>query len=220
MAGLGFKDFANGNVLTGDEIDGYLMQQSVMRFTNEAARDTALAAVIADGMCAYTAAEDVLWIRRGGSWREMLPRFVTKTADKTVTASTVLSLDNHLFFGGRANAVYNVTVFAITASNASGAGVKFGWNVPAGANFNMTGHGPIIALATSGGGSEWSNLIGSSGSSLPFGVPAASGAGITLNALITLSSTAGTVTLQWAQNAATNNTILKAGSWMRVERVA
>jgi len=43
MAGAGFKDFVAGDVLTADQVDTFLMQQSVMRFANAAARTAAIA---------------------------------------------------------------------------------------------------------------------------------------------------------------------------------
>ncbi|MFC0623822.1 hypothetical protein [Kribbella deserti] len=83
MAGLGFKDFANGNVLTGDELDGYLMQQSVMRFANAAARDNALTAVKADGMLAYTTADTVLAQYDGNGWVPLESQWQTWTPSWT-----------------------------------------------------------------------------------------------------------------------------------------
>jgi hypothetical protein len=68
VAGLGFKDFANGNILTGDELDGYLMQQSVPRFATTAARDTALLGVMEEGMLAVTRDTNTLWFREDGDW--------------------------------------------------------------------------------------------------------------------------------------------------------
>jgi hypothetical protein len=38
MAGAGFKDFTAGDILTAAQVDEYLMQQTVMRFANTAAR--------------------------------------------------------------------------------------------------------------------------------------------------------------------------------------
>jgi hypothetical protein len=64
----GYKDFQNGNILDESELDGYLMQQAVMRFATPAARDTALAAVLADGMVTFAEDTDTLWIRSDGAW--------------------------------------------------------------------------------------------------------------------------------------------------------
>lgn len=44
MAGLGYKGFASGEVLTAANFQGYAVDQSVMKFATTAARTTALAA--------------------------------------------------------------------------------------------------------------------------------------------------------------------------------
>lgn len=41
-SGLGYKDFQTGAILYASEIDGYLMNQSVMVFTDSGTRDSAL----------------------------------------------------------------------------------------------------------------------------------------------------------------------------------
>jgi hypothetical protein len=58
VAGQGFKDFVVGEVLTSSDVDGFLMQQSVMRFADDGARGSALGTavgtgVLAEGMVAY-----------------------------------------------------------------------------------------------------------------------------------------------------------------------
>jgi len=56
--GSGFKTFTAGAVLTASEVNGYLMQQSVPTFTNEAARDAAITSPT-EGMYAYLTAPTV-----------------------------------------------------------------------------------------------------------------------------------------------------------------
>ena len=58
MAGAGFKTFTAGEVFTASDANTYLMQQSVMVFTNEAARDAAITAP-SEGMHAYLTAPTV-----------------------------------------------------------------------------------------------------------------------------------------------------------------
>lgn len=53
MAGLGYKNFTVGQVLTSAEVDGYLMEQAVMVFASSAARSAALAGVLSEGMLTY-----------------------------------------------------------------------------------------------------------------------------------------------------------------------
>ena len=52
MAGAGFKDFAAGEILTADDVDQYLMQQTVMVFAGTAARGSAIASP-SEGMFTY-----------------------------------------------------------------------------------------------------------------------------------------------------------------------
>lgn len=53
--GSGFKTFTAGAVLTASDVNGYLMQQAVTTFANEAARDAAISAPV-EGMVAYITA--------------------------------------------------------------------------------------------------------------------------------------------------------------------
>jgi hypothetical protein len=65
----GFKDFADGNVLFGDEIDGYLMRQTVMRFATTTALVNALTAGIREvGMLAWADSTGVLYMWDGTNW--------------------------------------------------------------------------------------------------------------------------------------------------------
>ena len=52
MAGLGKKTFTAGAVLTAAEVNGYLMEQSVMVFASDAARTSAIPSPTA-GMVTY-----------------------------------------------------------------------------------------------------------------------------------------------------------------------
>ena len=58
MAGAGFKTFTAGEVFTASDANTYLMQQAVMVFTNEAARDAAITAP-SEGMHAYLTAPTI-----------------------------------------------------------------------------------------------------------------------------------------------------------------
>jgi len=75
MAGAGFKDFGVGEVLTASDVDTYLMQQSVMRFADAAARGTALGTAtgagtaLAEGMVSYLDDLNVVEVYTGSGWR-------------------------------------------------------------------------------------------------------------------------------------------------------
>lgn len=87
MAGLGFKDFTVGQVLTSAQVDGYLMQQTIMKFANASARTTALAGVVAEGMFSYLDDTNATEYYDGSSWVS-----ISNPGDITaVTAGTGLS---------------------------------------------------------------------------------------------------------------------------------
>jgi len=69
MAGLGFKNFQAGTVLTAADINGYLMRQSVMRFATAAARNTALGAQVSVGMTSYREDDAVIEVYDGTQWK-------------------------------------------------------------------------------------------------------------------------------------------------------
>jgi len=67
MAGAGFKTWVNGDVLTAPDVNTYLMEQSVMVFADNAARDAALTSPT-EGMFAYSKDSDTLYYHDGSSW--------------------------------------------------------------------------------------------------------------------------------------------------------
>ena len=87
MAGLGYKDFTVGQVLTSAQVDGYLMQQTIMKFADSAARTTALTGVVAEGMFSYLADTNSTEYYDGSAWQS-----ISNPGDITaVTAGTGLS---------------------------------------------------------------------------------------------------------------------------------
>lgn len=67
--GLGFKDFVANDVLTAGQVDGYLMRQTTMVFASAAARDSALAGNLEQGMQAYTSDTGTHWVYGGSFWK-------------------------------------------------------------------------------------------------------------------------------------------------------
>jgi hypothetical protein len=68
MAGAGYKLFATGDVLSASDVNLYLQQQTVMVFASAAARTTALASVLAEGMVSYLKDTDLVEIYTGAAW--------------------------------------------------------------------------------------------------------------------------------------------------------
>jgi len=100
MAGAGFKDFTVGEVLTSADVDTYLMQQSVMRFADSAARGSALGTAtgsgtaLAEGMVSYLDDLNVVEVYTGSGWRAPgagIGANVVSAESSTVTSTTSAS---------------------------------------------------------------------------------------------------------------------------------
>lgn len=68
MAGSGYKLFATGDVLTAAQVNNYLQEQTVMVFADAAARTTALASVLAEGMISYLKDTNATQYYSGSAW--------------------------------------------------------------------------------------------------------------------------------------------------------
>ena len=87
MAGAGYKLFNTGDVLTAQQVNEYLMQQTVMVFASATARTTALSGVLAEGMLSYLKDTNATEVYDGSAWVS-----VSGTGDITgVTAGTGIS---------------------------------------------------------------------------------------------------------------------------------
>jgi len=101
MAGLGRKVFSTGDVLTATDFQGYAVDQSVMVFADTAARDTALSAVVSEGMFAFAKDTDTLYYYDGSAWQA-----TTLAAD--ITGITTAS--NSSMAGGATSGTVTLTV--------------------------------------------------------------------------------------------------------------
>lgn len=68
MAGLGYKVFTAGEVLTAASVNNYLMDQSVMVFTNSSARSSALGTAVSAGMVSYLTSSTAIEYYNGTAW--------------------------------------------------------------------------------------------------------------------------------------------------------
>lgn len=71
MAGAGFKTFAVGEVLTANNVNTYLMEQTVMVFASAAVRTSAITAP-SEGMVTYLSDSNTLWYYNGSAWTEVV----------------------------------------------------------------------------------------------------------------------------------------------------
>jgi len=72
MAGAGAKLFVSGDVLTAAQVNTYLMDQSVMRFSDAAARTAAFGGAgeitLAEGMVSYLMDTNAISVWDGSAW--------------------------------------------------------------------------------------------------------------------------------------------------------
>lgn len=146
-AGLGFKTFNTGDVLSAADVNGYLMQ-GVLVFTDATARDAAITSP-QEGQFAFTKNNDSLWYYNGSSWVasgatgdiEGVTAGVgisgggtSGTVTITNSMATAIDAKGDLVVGTGADTFSKLTVGAngtiLTADSAEATGMK--WATPAG----------------------------------------------------------------------------------------
>ncbi|MFJ8900042.1 hypothetical protein [Streptomyces sp. NPDC102370] len=128
-------------------------------------------------------------------------RAVVKTLDTSRTSTATPAADPHLFLTVAANATYIVEAVGVWTSG--GGGFRIDWTAPNGATM------------------VWTDNDGAGSAALGDDLTFAATTGTTFQGALITGNTAGTLTLRWAQN--TSNaaaTVLKAGCYLRLERVA
>jgi hypothetical protein len=143
----------------------------------------------------------------------LVPHFVVKAADETVTSSTTLQDDDHLLFAMGANESWQFHGNLWTSNAAEIGHIKITFTVPASGSYMATAYGPAT-----GGTWQFSNIR--SVSDVPSFFSASTGIQISVFGIARTAGTAGNCTLQWAQ--ATSNgtgTILKKDSHLFVSKL-
>ena len=134
MAGLGRKTFSPGDVLTSSDVQGYLMDQSVMVFAGTAARASAIPSPSA-GMVAYSTAT-ALQVYNGSAWVDASTGY--GSASGTAASSTAITVS-----------AVNYTLLTFTADSSLVVG--------------KAGLFDIVMVAGGGGGGSANNLGGGGG---------------------------------------------------------
>jgi hypothetical protein len=148
----------------------------------------------------------------------LVPVYVAKTANETVTSSATLQNDDHLALAVSASATYVVNLFLIIDGSLAG-DFKMGFTGPAGATMDWVIAAQGTGATTTNGNQSFAyQSLATSDNAGTIG--AGSKLIIRPQGTLVVSTTAGTLQLQWAQNTSdATATTLYAGSWLRLERV-
>jgi hypothetical protein len=122
MAGAGFKQWVDGDILTAGDVNTYLMDQAVMVFADAAARTTALPTP-SEGMVSYLVDTNAIQYYDGSAWLNIVPNFTTFTPTFTnLTVGTgavdfaysiigkMMTINGRLLFGSTTSITGNVLV--------------------------------------------------------------------------------------------------------------
>jgi hypothetical protein len=151
--------------------------------------------------------------------RSVNPLVAIKTANEIVNNSDTVQDDDELVITPETNSTYMVQCFLIYSSTTATPDIKFGFSFPVGANFSWAPIGVTPANAnqdaTNQAGYIRSVLTTSTATRTVGTMATAEPLVAAPIGLLTMGSTGGDLTLQWAQSTATvENTTLRAGSYI------
>jgi len=137
------------------------------------------------------------------------PTTVRKTADETVTSSTVLQNDNHLLLAMAANEIWEVR-FKLMVTAAQAGDIKYAFTVPAGATVKHTYFGPVIGVTATPFVTYSATLQDAAVDRSPGILDVSDPTLVIIEAIVVCGATPGNLQLQWAQNTsnATATTVL------------
>lgn len=145
---------------------------------------------------------------------------VAKSTTESVTSSTTYQDDNELFLPAVANATYRFDLLLLHSSGTTGR-FKMQFTAPAGATVSWGVIGVEVSITSSTNVANVimpsrlvSDILGLGGGNL-------TGTTAMIQGVLTTSSTAGNLMLQWAQNTSdAAATQVRAGSTLRMKRIA
>lgn len=114
MAGLGKKTWNALDVLTAADVNGYLMDQTVMKFAGTAARSSALGTGVSAGMVSHRTDGTVWEGYNGTSWTAFALAGVATTISAAYTAASTDANDTLVANG---TAAYTITIPDVLAIN-------------------------------------------------------------------------------------------------------
>jgi hypothetical protein len=121
MAGLGYKSFSAGDVLTAAQVQGYLQDQAVMRFADSTARASAIGtANFTEGMISYLDNTNQVEYYSGSTWASIAPvstqglTLLNTTSFSGVSSQSI----NNVFSTTYDNYFIQIVITACSATNA------------------------------------------------------------------------------------------------------
>lgn len=148
--------------------------------------------------------------------------FARKAADQTVNNSIVLVNDSDLVVANLlANATYVFRGYIIYSSTTATPDMRMAFTIPAGAAMNWNPNGMDTTTTSDSGPVRMSSSTGGTTLFKSVGTVAATDVVALPSGIVAVGATPGSLQFMWCQNAATvENTIVRANSWLYVERVA
>lgn len=144
--------------------------------------------------------------------------FAYKPADQSVTSSVALVNDTALALPVAANATYFMVLYLdYEGASGAGLGIRWGWTFPAGLTMR---HGQL-----GNSGSALNGAVGGTNTQATVGTALSNGAAVLQSLIligtVAVSSTPGTLQLQWAQDTSSaTSTIVHAGSVLGMWRIS
>jgi hypothetical protein len=214
-----FSDY-NGASGTGVGVESRL----VKRYTSTADRTTRNTSP-ATGELSFRSDISGYEYWAGSAWVPWPERYsAVKPSSTARTSTTTRTADPHLTLTLRANVSYTLSGLLILSSAANAAGdFNMDFAFPANAVVHWGGVGPNNTI-TSGSfiGGEFqaqSNQTVSPTGATPYGATTVPNT-VLLSGYVAVGATAGSLTLQWAQQTSNANaTTLITGSWLRLDRI-
>lgn len=131
---MAYKTFVNGYALTASELNAYLMNQTVMVFTDSTARSAALTEP-SEGMFTYLTSTNSTEYYTGSAWTSLVPSPAQTITDKSANYS-ILATDAYALIRSTGSAI------TITLDNVLTVGQRI--------DFYQAGSGQITFAAGSG----------------------------------------------------------------------
>lgn len=209
---MAYTTLVAGTVITASWANASVRDQGVSVFATAAARTSAVTSPIA-GMLSWRT-DGVLFEGYDGAGWIRVPTIVVarKTVDEAVNANTTLQNDDALAWAVAASGIYDLDLSLVSNSGTT-PDIKWGWTFPA--SLTMTWQ-TITTDATStvvtSGGFIQTTVVATGGT--------AGEAHTVFRGVVTNSTNAGTLQLQWAQNTSNaTNTTVRAGSYGTLTRI-